>query len=175
MSSEDHSSKRCNVGFYARTCRTVWGSAERFPCDLLLRRLHGSLAGGCSLISLFFRQNGIFDYFCRPRRHLGSPYVTFADSAQLSAPCLGLKSSLLLFVLNGFWVTGKLHSNHAVQRLPSATDEPNVVCLHVAQMSLRNNGFPLAAWRMHCFCSDIRGVRQLQSSMGLKMQSMLQH
>lgn len=60
------------------------------------------------------------------------------------------------------WVTGKLHSNHAVLRLPSATNKPNVARLHAAQMSLRNNGFPLAAWRMHCFCSDIRGARQLR-------------
>ena len=60
------------------------------------------------------------------------------------------------------WVTGELHSSHAVQRLPSAADKPNVVRLHAVQMSLRNNGFPLAAWRMHCVCSDIRGVRQLR-------------
>lgn len=47
--------------------------------------------------------------------------------------------------LNGSGVTGKLHSNHAVLQLPSATDDPNVVRFYAAQMSLRNNGFPLAA------------------------------
>ncbi|KAF2632589.1 hypothetical protein BU25DRAFT_78238 [Macroventuria anomochaeta] len=168
MDADSHSLRRCNVGFYAQYLYNCMGSTERFPYDLLLRRLRGSFAGVCLLrfASLNFLADWKFASFCKAAttsrlllRHFCRLSSTLSAVFQLQ---------LLSFVVHLFdqvncsWVTGKLHPNHAVVRLPSATNKPNVVRPHAAQMSLRNNGFPLAAWRMHCFCSDIRGVRQLQ-------------
>jgi hypothetical protein len=164
--TQDHSSERCNIGFRPRGI--VQGNTElsmqRLCCRWGCMGLLQGFLRSTSLPSVPISTFGHFEHllracFCQPRWLIKSPYATPRSSTQLNPqrPVLAL---LILSPQVNEWLLGYRQVTFlSCCTTATISDRPNVVRLHAAQMSLRNNGFSLAAWRMHCFDSDIRGAQ----------------
>jgi len=138
--------------------------------------LHGSVAG---IPSLSFASIGTYlnfwTFWASVQRLLlpaanGSSNPPRSRSSTQLNPQRPVSVSQLLSPQVNEWLLGyRQVTFQSCCTTATINDRPNIDRLHAAQMSLRNNGFSLAAWRMHCFDSDIRGAQQLPPNMGLKI------